>query len=180
MTTAQHIFRSTELETVVGLFADDFEETDNKLNLTESTTSTTQLKTSTTATATSVKTTTTTKKRPPTPKRRRPRPGTNRPTKQAKQPYGKYQHISAYQSLSINDHDRTARCGRIRLQPKFAWLQQRSDLRIHCHPLVGRLQVCDFVCASGHAPRSGPSNVKCYFFRDRKARLSTLKPEPVC
>ena len=165
---------------MVGLFGNDFEEveetnSDTTRTSTTSTTSTTRISTTSTSTTTT---------RKPTPKRRRPRPGSKRqPTKMAKQPkqpYGKYQHISQYQSLSINDHDRTVRCGRIRLQPKFSWLKSRNDLRIHCHPLVGRLQVCDFVCASGQAPQSGPKNVKCYFFRDRKARLSTVKDEPVC
>ena len=167
---------------VVGLFGNDFEEVEENNAETTGTTTTSTRRTTTTSTSTT--TTTTTKKPSPTPKRRRPRPGSKRQpsklAKQPKQPYGKYQHISQYQSLSINDHDRTVRCGRIRLQPKFSWLKSRSDLRIHCHPLVGRLQVCDFVCPNGQAPQSGPKNVKCYFFRDRKARLSTVKDEPVC
>ena len=91
----------------------------------------------------------------------------------------RYQHITNSDN-DIVDNDRTVRCGRIRLQNKFYWLQTRPEIKVHCHALNGRLQICDFVCPNGRSPRTGPTNVKCFFFRDRTAKLTTLKTIPSC
>ena len=105
------------------------------------------------------------------------------PLARPKRKSSRYQHI-AYRhsdSKSIEESDRTVRCGRIRKQEKFYWLETRPQISIYCHPIQGRLQICDFVCSdSGRPPKTGPKHIKCYFFRDRVARLTNIKTIPQC
>ena len=93
----------------------------------------------------------------------------------------RYQHITHRNPGEIEDNDRTIRCGRIRKQEKFFWLETRPQISVYCHPIQGRLQICDFVCSTtGKPPKTGPKHIKCYFFRDRVARLTNIKTVPQC